>query len=803
MKTRLKEILNKLGIDEVRRQRISARFQPAMSKCKDAGSYVWARLNGQPLDKARIIIRQHDLTDCGAASLASVSAFYGLHMPIARIRQYASTDQKGTNLLGLVEAANTLGFSAKAVKGPLESIFNTPLPAIAHVIIDGKLHHYVVVYAADKVKNQVKVMDPGKGTMEMVPLDEFGTIWTGISMLLAPQAKFQMGDETVPVLTRFAYLLKPHKSMLFQIGTGAIVYTLLGFATSIYLKKILDTVIPDGNRNLLNLMSIVMIVIMLLQIFINRVRTILTIKTGQQIDARLILGYYKHLLRLPQTFFDTMRVGEIISRMNDAVKIRVFINDVLVSLAVNIFILIFSFMLMFTAYWKLAMIMFTVLPLYAFVYFYSNKINRRTQRKLMEDTADLEAQMVESITSVGTIKRFGLEDFANMKSETRFIKLLGSVYNSALNSMAVGNMGSIVSGMFTILLLWAGTSFVLDNSLTPGELLSFYAIVGYFTGPVISLIGMNKTMQDALIAADRLFEIIDLEREQVEDKTPLTRDMMGDISFRDVHFRYGTRVNVFEGLDLDIKAGHITAVVGESGSGKTTLLSLLQNIYPLQSGNIAIGGLDLRYITLDSLRSMVSVVPQQIDLFNGTVIENVAVGEYEPDIKRVVEVCRSIGILDFIEALPAGFHSPLGENGTSLSGGQRQRIAIARALYRNPEILIMDEATSALDSLSEASIQNAIMDLRDQDKTVILIAHRLSTVLHADKIIVMQHGKVVEEGNHEELLKLGQAYYHMWEQQFPMIKDLHLNGRRRKSSKAKKEAESEAAAVEAGDTKAA
>jgi ABC-type bacteriocin transporter len=733
--------------------------------------------------KKAAILKQHDYTDCGAACLASVSAYYGLQLPIARIRQMAFTDQKGTNMLGMLEAAQKIGFSAKAVKGAYENLASIPYPTIAHVIIDQKLHHYVVMYGISD--EGVEIMDPAKGTLRTVSPADFRKIWTGIMMLLAPIEEFKQGDEKVPVVTRFAYLLKPHKALLIQILVGAAAYTLLGLATSIYLQKILDYVLPDGNQNLLNLMSLFMIFILFVQLFINYTRTILTIKTGQQIDARLILGYYKHLLKLPQQFFDTMRVGEIISRMNDAVKIRVFINDVLVALAVNIFIVIFSFVLMFTAYWKLALVMLTVIPLYGIIYIISNRVNKKTQRRLMEDSADLEAQLVESVNAVGTIKRFGLEEYANVKTEGRFVKLLRSIYVSATNSLGVSSGSSFVSGLFTVVLLWVGATFVLNNSLSPGELLSFYSLMGYFTSPVISLIGMNKTMQDALIAADRLFEIMDLETESDENKTTLEKDMIGDIHFKDVSFRYGTRVHVFESLNMHVEKGKITAVVGESGSGKTTLLSLLQNIYPLQSGHITIGDLDIKYISSDSLRTMVSVVPQTVDLFAGSVIENIAVGVYDPDMRKVLGICKQIGILDFIETLPNGFNTYLGENGTNLSGGQRQRLAIARALYKEPEILILDEATAALDSLSEQNIQNAIHELREQGKTIILIAHRLSTVMSADKIVVMHKGDIIEEGGHDALLKAGGAYYKMWEQQFPMIGK--LTGTRAKRTPRKKD----------------
>jgi ATP-binding cassette subfamily B protein len=716
---------------------------------------------------SKIAIKQHDITDCGAACLASISAHYNLEIPIARIRQYAGTDKKGTNLLGLIEAAQKLGFEAKGVRGELDSLFKIPTPAIAHIVVKEQLQHYVVIYGIDK--KFIKIMDPGTGKIHKKIHSEFLKEWTGILVLLLPTEHFQKGNEKVSVIKRFWFLLKPHKLVLLQALFGAIIYTLLGLSTSIYIQKITDHVLVGGNTKLLNLLSVIMLVLLLIQLLIGVFKDIFIIKTGQQIDARLILGYYKHLLKLPQQFFDTMRVGEIISRINDAVKIRVFINSTSLSLTVNFFIVIFSFGLMFSYYWKLALIMLAVIPVYIIIYWITNRLNKKTERKIMEHAADLESQLVESLNAVGTIKRFGLEDFANIKTETRFINLLHIGYTSALNSIFSGTASQNVSRLFTIILLWSGAYFVIGQEITPGELMSFYAIVGYFTSPMASLIGANKTIQNALIAADRLFEIMDLEREETEHKFKLTNDKIGDIVFKNVQFRYGTRVMVFSDFNLTLKKGEITAIVGESGSGKSTLISLLQNIYPIQSGSISIGGLDLQYIENHSLRNLVSVVPQKIDLFAGNVIDNIAVGHLQPHMERVLEICKSIGILEFIETLPNGFNTYLGENGATLSGGQKQRIAIARALYKNPEILVLDEATSSLDSTAENYIQRTIQNLRVQQKTIILIAHRLSTVVHADTIVVLEKGKVLEKGSHNELYANKGAYYQLWKQQMPVM----------------------------------
>lgn len=713
--------------------------------------------------KKGTLVKQHDVKDCGAACLSSLAAHYGLNLPIAKIRQICHTDTRGTNILGMTQGLNEMGFNAKGVKGGMDALGQIPLPAIAHVIVMQQLHHFVVIYKVDKT--HVYVMDPAYGKMEKYSFEDFQKMWTGVLILSEPNEYFEQRNEKVGAYRRFWNLVKPHKSVVIQALIGAVVYTVLGLSTSLYIEKITDYVLIDGNLRLLNLLSIAMIFILVFQIFIGAMKSVLVLQTGQRIDKYLILGYYKHILTLPQRFFDTMKVGEIISRVNDAVKIRAFINDVSIQIIVNIFIVIFSFALMFSYYWKLALILALVIPFYFGVYWITNRFNKKVERKLMEDGAELEAHLVESLNSVKTIKQFGVETFANDKTDGRFSTLLTTVYKSVMNSLFSNNAAEFLSRIFTIILLWAGARYVVDRIITPGELLSFYALVGYFTGPVTQLIGMNKTIQNAMIASDRLFEIMDLEREESTDKLDLTPANVGDISFVDVSFSYGSRVDVFKEFNCVFKKGETTAIVGESGSGKTTIAGLMQNLYPLKKGKIIIGQYDLSYISNHSLRQIVSVVPQQIDLFSGNVIDNIALGEDFPNVQRILDVAGSLGILPFIEKLPNGFQTYLGENGAMLSGGQKQRIAIARALYKNPEILILDEATSSLDTESEQIIQKTLKDFKAAGKTMIVIAHRLSTIAHADTIMVLKGGQVIEQGTHGELLARDSVYKSMWEKQ--------------------------------------
>lgn len=712
---------------------------------------------------ANIKIKQHDIKDCGAACLASIGNHYKVNLPIARIRQFANTDKRGTNVLGITEAAEKMGFTAKGVKGDFDALAKIPLPAIAHIVVNKQLHHYIVIYKV--TKTNITAMDPGKGKMITYSYEEFKETCTGVLILFAKAEEFKTYNEKTSAFKRFWDLIQPHKTILIQALFGAAIFTILGLAMSIYVQKITDYVLVGGNRKLLNLLSVGMLAIVLIQAYIGSKKSIFVLKTGQLIDAKLILGYYKHLLRLPQRFFDTMQIGEITSRISDAVKIRAFINNTAIDMLVNIFIVVFSFSLMFTYYWKLALVILLVIPFYLGIYALMNRFNKKVERKLMEDAAELQTQLVESITHVRTVKEFGIEEFSNLKTENRFVKLLFTTYKSGLNGIFSGVSTSFLASIFTVVLLWIGSGYVLDGEITTGELFSFYALIGYFTSPVASLIGMNKTIQNALIAADRLFEIMDLEREATENKMILNKRELGDIVFANVSFRYGSRTQVFTNFNATLRKYETTAIVGESGSGKTTLIALLQNLYPIKEGKISVGSFDLKHIDYKSLRRLVGVIPQQLNLFSGTIIENIALGEDFPNVQRIIQLSNTLGITEFVEKLPYGFETQVGENGAMLSGGQKQRLAIARALYKNPEILLMDEATSALDTNSEVIVKKVIEDFKAQGKTVVVIAHRLSTIANADTILVMDNGIIIEQGKHQDLLNKKGHYFNLWNKQ--------------------------------------
>ncbi len=707
--------------------------------------------------RIKIKVRQHDATDCGPACIASIAAWHNSCIPLARIRQAAGTDKQGTSAFGLIKAFESIGMSAKGIKCNGDHLNNIPLPAIAHLILKNKLQHYVVIYG---VSNRIiRIMDPATGRIESMSREAFKLLWSGVLIISAPEADYQPTGKNISNRKRFLYLLKPHRSILLQAITGAALYTLLGFSTSVYIQKLTDYIILFQLKQALHIAGVIMLLIIALQVVLSVVKNTMVLRTGQLIDARLVLGYYRHLLQLPQRFFDSMRIGEIISRINDAAKIRQFLSDTSINVVLNTLIILFSCTLLYLFNWKLAIVVSFILPAYGIIYGIANQINKKQERIIMEKGAELESHLVESINNIRTVKQLNLEQLMRDKMEYRFIDLLDAGYRSGTNAIFTTTASEVVSKTFTLLILWLAAVLIFRNELTIGQMLSFYTILGYMSGPAAGLIGINRIYQNAHIAADRLFEILELEKPVAKGTIEADNLQGKEIVFRNVSFSYGTRGNLFKGLDLVVEPAKITAIIGDSGSGKSSLSQLISGVYKVNKGGLFIGKHLISHYSRESLGKCIAIVPQHTELFSGSILDNIVPGISAPDMERVMDICSKAGLFNLLNSLPHGVNTHVGEKGLSLSGGERQKISLARAIYRQPSILILDEATSSLDTDSEQRVLEIIREEKNKGKTIIFISHKLSSTLFADNIVIMDNGKVLEMGE-QNTLTAKKGHYH-------------------------------------------
>lgn len=708
---------------------------------------------------------QHDASDCGAACLSSIARAYGYELPVSRMRQLASTERNGTSVMGLVEAAEKMGFIAKGVKGPPEALKSAPLPCIAHLEIRRNFYHFVVLTRLGK--KRVKYMDPDGGLIKKSNYEDFLEKWTGVLVVIVPGSDFTKTRNDPSLLRRFARLSKPFRKTLVQALTGAVLVSLLGLSNSLFVQKIVDFVLVNNNINLLNLLGTAMLTLLIIRIMISWFKSLFLLKAGHQIDAGLITGYYRHLLSLPQRFFDTMRTGEILSRINDAIKIRLFINHSLIEMVVAFLTVILTLGAMAAICWPLCVLTASFLPVFIILYGVHDRINKSVLRNLMEESAELETKLVETIKSQRTIRYFGLKNRTINIISDKLTGVLKMSYRAGYATIITEHSGEFMAGLATIVLLWMGAVKVTTGVLSPGELMSCFAMLGYLLGPLKSLGRLNQTMRDALIASDRLFQILDLELEKNNATGIEVASLNQNIEFNNIYFRYGSRPELFRDLSFIIPAGKLTGIVGRSGSGKSSIAAMLLGEYIPDKGNLMLNNCDIRQIERTSLRRKIRVVPQMIELFSGSILENIIPGGTAPDWNKLLGITEQTKLLQLINQLPAGFYTEVGENGHDLSGGERQRIAIARALYTEPDVLILDESTAALDPVSESEIIQSLTELINPAFTIIIITHKLSLVRDADHIVLISGGKSPESGIHEDLINRNGIYCQMWSVQNP------------------------------------
>ncbi len=724
--------------------------------------------------KRYVCVRQHDQSDCGAAALATVARHHGRYIGVQQMRQLAGTDSVGTNLLGLVQAAERLAFAAHPVKGSYDALGGISLPAIAHTRNAEGLGHFVVLHRV--TPKAVIMADPGRGVHKL-DRKSFCDIWTGYLLLLEPRQVPCSSDtktdshrrHSLPPQAgpwrRFLHLLSAHRSVLVETCFCAMLMTALGLTTSLFIQHLVDSILAQGLGSLLNAMGLGMVLIVLFKTLFGVLRGYLLAHVGRRVDLSLISAYARHVVHLPMNFFETRRVGEILSRGNDAAKVREAISGTALTVVLDGLMVIVSVIVLWCYDARLAGVSTAFVPLLlASVWCHHAPVKRRS-RQAMERSARFSAHMVEDVAGVETIKAFGVQRLRSLERESHLAELLDTTFGLQKLGISMTSAGTLITGVAGIVILWYGGHRVMAGAMTIGQLMFFYTMLSHLLGPLERLASVNLQIQDALVAVSRLYEVMDLELEPLgeSDKAKLT-DVQKAIVLQDVSFRYGCREQVLRGVNLKIPARSTVAIVGQSGSGKSTLLKLLTRFYQPDEGKILFDGIDLRDVQIDSLRTGIGVVSQDPFIFNGTIRDNIALGRPQAAMDQIIQAARAAGLDRYVTGLPLRYETVIGERGANLSGGQRQRLAIARVLLCDPNILLFDEATSHLDTTTERAIQTSLRTVF-AGKTVVLVAHRLSTVKQADLIYVMHDGQVIEGGSHRQLMALDGQYAKLWRAQ--------------------------------------
>lgn len=721
--------------------------------------------------------KQPDTKDCGPTCLKIISKYYGKIIPLQDIRNASATTREGSSLLSLSDASEKLGFRSLGVQISFDNLKNdVPIPCIVYW---NKIH-FVVVYKIDKI-GKVYISDPSYGLISYTK-EEFIKSWIGENVDASSEEGIALLLETTPLffknefenekkITTFSFLstyIFKYKSLVIQLLIGLFAGSLLSLFFPFLTQSIVDIGIQNQDINFIYLVLIAQLMLFLGIVSIQIIRSWILLHLSARIEISIISDFFLKLTKLPISFFDTRMTGDIMQRINDNSRIEQLLTTSSLNTLFSVFnLIIFSFILFFYDY-RLFLVYLTGSVLYIFwISFFLKKRRELDYKKFTQDSQE-QSKVIELVTGMQEIKMHNAEKQKRWGWEFLQVKLFKLRIKSLSLEQWQSVGGNFINQMKDILVSFLSAKLVLSGNLTLGMMLSVQYIIGQLNSPLIQLIDFIKQYQDAQISLERLGEIHDKEDEENKDEQYVSEIPEKDIEIKDVSFRYiGSDSFVFENLNLTIPYQKTTAIVGASGSGKTTLLKLLMKFYEPNTGEIKIGNTNLKNISPRLWRDHCGVVMQEGYVFNDTIAENIAVGEDYIDKQKLRKAVEIANIKDFVESLPLSYNTKIGNEGVGVSGGQKQRLFIARAVYKSPGYIFFDEATSSLDANNERIIMENLEQFF-KGKTAIVIAHRLSTVKHADKIIVLDKGKVVEEGNHAELVALRGEYYRLVKNQLEL-----------------------------------
>jgi len=711
------------------------------------------------------VVRQDHESECAAACLTSVANHYGKTFTLGQMKELTGLDVTPVTPDQIIRGAETLGFRAKGYSLTFAELRGLRLPAI----IGWQGYHYATLYRVSD--REVELVDPAAG-IRKIKTDEFVKSWTaatvagvesdradaGVVVALEPTVAFEKEEKPKSSIGHFVSYILPHKKYYAEAILAAVAINLLGMASPLFVQTIVDTVVVHKDAALLNTMLAGMVLVAVLTTLMSVAQSLLLAHTTARLDMRMMSEFYRHVLSLPMDFFMKRNKGEILARFGENQKIRAILTGSTITVLMNSLMIVLYFMMMLAYNPLLTGLFAAFIPIYISIVVYFTPRIKAIAQEIFLTNSQSQSYLIESLNSIESLKATSNEYFARARWEGAFVENVNRSFKQQRLGLTSNSLFKLATLGSTIVILWQGASAVMAGTMTIGELMGFNMLMGLVTGPVMQMVDLWNQLQEVRIAVDRVGDVLNVKPESEAISSPSLirtrlKDVEGRIEFRKVNFGYDNnnqKTFIMRDFDLTIEPGQRIAFVGPAGCGKSTVAKMLLGFYRPQSGQILIDGKDIAEMDLDSLRRNVGVVLQDTFLFGGTVAENIALGDPEPDMQAVRDAARKAHAEEFILQKQLGYQTPIGEKGVGLSGGQRQRIGIARALYRRPKIMIFDEATSALDNETEKLV---IDDLKPilKSRTSFSIAHRLTTIVDSDAICYIRDGKVQEKGSHLEL----------------------------------------------------
>lgn len=689
--------------------------------------------------------------DTGLACLVMLARLHQIATDPGQLAHQFKAPGKSFGGNEILLAAKHLGLQAKPVKATLDRLDRTPLPAMA---VDSNGGYFILArFDADKAL----IHDPKAERPQVVSRDELLTRWTGELILFTSRAAM-IGEMAKFDFSWFVPAVVKYRKLLGEVMLVSFVLNLFALITPLFFQVVMDKVLVHRGLTTLDVIAVGLLVVSVFEVALSGLRSYVFAHTTSRIDVELGARLFRHLLHLPLGYFQARRVGDSVARMRELENIRAFLTGNAITVVLDVlFSGVFIGVMLYYSGW-LTLLVLASLPLYFVIALLVTPLLRARLHEKFNRGSENQAFLVETVAGIDTLKSMAVEPQMQRRWDAQLAGYVSAGFKSATISTLAHESTNLVGKLVTVGTLWMGAKLVIEGQLSVGQLIAFNMLAARVAQPIMRLAQLWTDFQQTGISVQRLGDILNAPTEAVGAKNSLP-PVAGRITFDQVRFRYRPDTpEVLKGISLDIAPGEVIGIVGRSGSGKSTLTKLIQRLYVPERGRVLVDGLDLTLADGSSLRRQIGVVLQENVLFNRTLRENIALADPGAPLEQVIAAAKLAGAHEFILELPQAYDTVVGEHGSTLSGGQRQRIAIARALMTQPRILILDEATSALDYESERIIQNNMQAIC-QGRTVIVIAHRLSAVRHANRILVMDHGQIVEAGTHAELLQHEAGHY--------------------------------------------